>query len=349
MAFIADTQVFTDAGWKRIEDVSGKDRVLVRNFLGEAEFIQPFALKKRKYDGFVTQIGARNWHFSVTPHHPIVFDKNKLPTGNNFQVVRAENVKPRIDTRLYRKFRYIFSEEPKKEIIKIKDEFGIRYTTISQYDWYKLMGYVLMRGFIRKKPGSPMLHLFLDPNRIEEESRIIGDLLDRMGFSWHMQHSEKTSPKIVVSSKNLLCARLITRLGSDKRKEMYLTDKIIYNSTKELSQLLIDTIIDAAGGKDTLRTQLVTTNKAFIDSLMLLGTLSGYSIRYSITSTAGTPSNYGVAKKDSYILLISSLTDTYAPTYVRKEFYYGYVYEIDLFDGQIYVKEGSMPVWVNPK
>ncbi len=28
---------------------------------------------------------------------------------------------------------------------------------------------------------------------------------------------------------------------------------------------------------------------------------------------------------------------------------FGYVYKIDLFDGQVYVKTEGMPVWVNPK
>ena len=51
MAFPADTKVLTNRGWKKIEDVGGHDRVLTRNFLGDAQFTKPFAIKKKSYSG----------------------------------------------------------------------------------------------------------------------------------------------------------------------------------------------------------------------------------------------------------------------------------------------------------
>lgn len=322
MAFIEGTQIFTDSAWKNIEDISGRDRVLVKNFIGDAEFIQPFALKKKQYDGDVITSGAKDWSFTVTPDH--------TPTGDQFK----------------RNFHYMFSEEPKKEMIKIRDEFGTRTSTISDYDWYKLVGFVLTRGFVRTKPGKPMLYLFLEEDRIEEEIRILGDILDRIGVAWHVQYSDKTLPKIVVSSKNTLVNRLITRLGSKKRKEMFLPDKMIYNSTKELSKLLIDTIKDTSRGETD---QIVTTNKALIDSLTLLGTLSGYSVRYYLLSEAGKTTSRGTTKKDSYLLFIFPQVSQYSVIYRKKSIYSGYVYEIDIFDGQVYVKDGISPIWIAPK
>lgn len=327
--FVSTTQVFTDSGWKKISDISGHDRVLVRNFLGDAELIQPFALKKRKYGGEVVKIGAKDWSFTVTPDH-----KN-------------------IDsTKIVRKFRYIFSDDPKKEWITVRDDFGRRSVTISPHDWYKLVGFMLQRGFIRMKPGRPMLWFFLDEDRVEEESKILGDILDRLGVGWHVQYSEKTRPKVVVSSKNTLASRLMNRLGSNKRKKMFLPDRMIYSSTKELSKLLIDTIISTSIQPNTKRRsvyQLSTTNKALMDSLTLLGTLNGYSIRTVLKAPAGTPTNKGVTKIDSYFLQISDINEVYSQKKIEKKKYSGYVYGIDLFDGQVYVKEESMPVWVSPK
>ena len=40
MAFIEGTPIFTDSGFKNIEDIGGRDKVLVRNFLGDAEFMK---------------------------------------------------------------------------------------------------------------------------------------------------------------------------------------------------------------------------------------------------------------------------------------------------------------------
>jgi len=352
MSFIEGTPIFTDSGWKNIEDIAGRDKVLVRNFLGDAEFIQPFALKKKHYDGEIFKVGAKNWSFSVTPDHTVVYDRDKYAQGSHFCSLPVKELTLHKDNRIYRKFRYMFPEEPKKEMIKIRDEFGNRSVSVSDYDWYKLVGYILCRGFIRRKPGKPMIYIFLEPQRIEEETLIIGDILDRMGVGWHVQSSELTRPKIVVSSKNTLVNRLVTRLGSYKRKQMFLPDKIIYHSTKELSKLLIETIIDASirpGTERGIVYQLATTNTALIDSLTILGTLAGYSIRSTLITKAGTASMVGITKLDGYILQIANPTNTYAPRYIKKLKYSGQVYEIDLFDGQVYVKEGFAPIWIDPK
>lgn len=326
---MTDTQIFTNSGWKNIQDLSGNDKVLVKNFIGDAELIQPFAVKKKKYDGEVLKIGAKSWSFTVTPDHENLDDK-----------------------KIVRRFRYMFPDDPSKEIIKIFGDFGPKHSTISHEDWYKLVAYVLMRGFIKTGYGRPMLYLFLEEDRVEEEVRILGDILDRIGVYWHVQYSEKTRPKVVVSSKNTLAARLVTRLGSNKRKEMFLPDKMIYSSTKELAKLLIETIIAASIKPDTKRGvvfQISTTNMKLIDSLTLLGTLSGYSIRHVLKSRAGTPAPKGFTQKDAYILQISGTTAEYSFIYKKKSLYSGYVYGINLFDGQVYVKEGAMPVWVSPK
>lgn len=346
--FIAGTPIFTDSGWKNIEDISGRDKVLVRNFIGHAEFLQPFAVKKRQYDGEVVTIGAKDWSFTVTPEHPVTYDLDREKKGGDFRTVPASEMRTGQFFRIHRKFKYMFSEEPPKEMIKIRDDFGERSVTISDHDWYKLVAYVLCRGFIRKKPGKPMLMFFLDEEKIEEETRVLGDILDRIGVGWHVQYSEKTRPKLVCSSRNTLANRLRTRLGSSKRKEMYLPDKMVYHSSKELTNLLMQTIIELSVGKSK-RTQFVTTNKALIDSLTILGTLGGYSITHHLSGRAGTETVRGLIKRDSYIVFVFSPTDTYSPRFIKKSLYSGYVYGIDLFEGQVYAKEGLMPVWINPK
>lgn len=328
---VAGTKIFTDSGWKQVEEISGQDKVLVRNFIGDAEFIQPFAVKKRKYDGQVVKTGGQNWSFTVTPDHEVVYGKRG---------------------RLNRKFKYMFSDEPKKEYITIRDDFGERTVTISDYDWYKLVGYVLTRGFIRTGYGKPMLWLFLEEDRVEEEILILGDILDRIGLGWHVQYSEKTRPKLVVSSKNTLARRLITRLGSSTRKSMSLSAKMVYASSRELTQLLIETIISSSIKPDTKRGvnyQLSTTNLALIDSLCLFGELGGYGMRKKLKSKAGSPAPKGKTQKDSYILQISAPTALVSPKYQEISLYSGYIYGIDLFYGEIYVKEGQQAIWITPK
>lgn len=349
MGFAKGTPIFTNSGWKNIEEISGHDKVLVRNFLGDAEFIQPFALKKSQFSGEMIKIGAKDWSFTVTPDHRVVYDRSKRSDRQKMENVPAKDIKPGRRVKIYRKFKYMFAEDRKKEMITVRGDFGRQYVTVSDYDWYKLIGYVLMRGFIKKGYGRPMLYLFLDEKNLEAEISLLGDIFDRLNVGWHVQHSEKTRAKLVVSSRNTLSDRIITRLGSSKRKDMYLPDLMIYNSTRELSKLLIETIIEASGQKDAEKVQIVTTNKKLIDSLNLLGTLSGYSIRSMLKAKAGQQTPKGVTKKDSYTLYISKPVNVYSPTFIKEIPYDDSVFEIDLFEGQVYVKEGSMPLWVNPK
>lgn len=129
MGFIEGTKVFTNSGFKNIEDISGRDKVLVRNFIGDAEFIQPFALKKKSYSGEIIKIGGSNWSFSVTPNHIIqLSDDNYDPPRN--ELIPAKQVEVNKHHRIHRKFRYLLPDDAPKEIIKIRDEFGTRHTTI---------------------------------------------------------------------------------------------------------------------------------------------------------------------------------------------------------------------------
>lgn len=338
---VHDTQVFTDSGWKPIQDIVGRTRVLVKNFAGDADFVQPFALKKRQFSGDVYSLGAKDWFFTATGDHKIVYDldgKNKLRerTLEQFSVTHHN--------KLHRKFRYMYHEEPKKEMIKIRDEFGTRTVTISPQDWYKLVAWVLMRGFIKMGRGKPMLQFYLSKEFFSEEEAILADILERIGVQYHVQYPLDHSPMLVVSSKNTLARRVITRLGSSTRKQMFLPDKMIYNSSRQLTKVLIDTIIEIAGSN-----KISTTNTKLIDSLTLLGTLGGYSVGKNLSVKAGTVTNRGKFKNSSYVLRISNPIALYSPTFKEKSTYSGYIYGIDIFDGQIYVKNGVSPVWISPK
>lgn len=320
--FVAETEVFTDSGWKKISDIAHRDRVLTRNFIGDAEFIQPFALTKKKYSGDVITIGGKDFSFTVTPDHKDI-DAKKIE----------------------RKFRYMFSDDVKKEYIYIDDEFGKRTTTIEHLDWYKLVAYVLMRSFVNTSRKRPMLYLLLSIENYEHEIAELVDIFDRIGIHYHIQYPKDGGPRFVVSSRNSLVARLKYRLGSTTRREMFLPDKMIYNSTREHAQTLIETIIALCNGQ----TQISTTNTALIDSLVLFGTINGYSVRSVLKSKAGTPTLNGQTHRDNYIIQISGQTALYSVKKRKKSTYSGYVYGIDLFEGKVLVKEGKYPVWTAPK
>lgn len=344
--FIVGTKVFTDSGWKAIETIGGRDKVLIRNFIGDAEFIQPFAVKRRKHNGNILKIGGKHWSFSVTPDHTIVYDRDDTPIGANFTYIPAKSLKIHKNNRIYRKFKFLAPDEFKPEKISIYDEFGKRWVTISNTDWFTLVGYVLCRGKIEKLKTRHALRIALDTEK-PEELRLLTDILDRTGVVYSVYPDA-----IRVNGQNSLATRLANFLGSKKRKEMFLPDKMIYNSSRQLAETLIEAIINASISPNTKRRneyRLTTTNKKLIDSLILFGTLYGYGMSFITTIPEGTETAYTTVKNDVYALIISNPTKTYSPSFINKEPYEGYTYGFNIFEGQVYVKEEKMPVWVNPK
>lgn len=354
MAFVAETEIFTDSGWKPIKDISGRDRVLVRNFIGDAEFIQPFALKKRQYNGEVIQLGGKNWSFSVTPDHIVVYDRDDMARGLHFKYEPAKDITVHNENRIYRKFRYMTPETYKRESVVIHTEFGKKYSYIANEDWFVLVAYLIERAqLVKSSRFKHTLQVFLDPERVEYEIDLLGGIFDRIGVEWTFIPYRTTGQALLrVKSNNTLASRVITRLGSSTRKEMFLPDKMIYNSSKELVDMFFEALIQASKRADTKVGKLYqyqTGNVALMKSLEKIGTLWGYGIAPYIVQRAGDKHYYGIASKNIYNVVIQGVTKTYSPRFKQSLQYQGAVYEIDLFDGQVYAREGSMPVWVNPK
>lgn len=353
MAFIEGTPIFTDSGWKPIEEIAGHDRVLVRNFIGEAEFIQPFAVKKKKYNGKITKLGGKYWNITTTPDHIIAYDRDDKVRGRNFLYKKAKDVVCNPDNRIYRKFKYITPNDYKKENIVIYNQFGKSWITISNQDWFVLCAFVLLRGYLEPAGRRRSLNIYLNREKRADELVLLADILGRIGVTWTLIESKTDDRWLVrISPHNTLASKLSKRLGSLKRKKMYIPDIMIYNSSKELTNVFIKTLIDLSKKPDTVvrdTYQFTNNNKRLIDTIALMGTLSGYSMTTKLQIPKGTDQGRGALSKDIYRLFITNLSDSYSPTKKSEEDYKGYVYEMYLFDGQIYVKESTAPIWVNPK
>lgn len=338
MAFITGTKVLTTNGWKNIEDIGGKDRLLIRNFLGDAQFSQPFAVKKKNYSGKIIAGGCKSYQFKVTPGHEIVY------TNKNDTILRttAEKVPTRRENSLKHRSRYSTDGYLKQQKIRNGD-FDHPVDTL---DWYMLVGYVLRKGLI--ETNRERLILSTDRKNPKKDMDLICPVLDRMGLVWNY-----TEPFIVVSRKSNVANKLALMLGSRARKKMYIPNKMIYNSTIEQGSALIETFIkasreDGSGVDGTV--QFSTTNIKFLKSLEILGLLSGYTVSSILAKPAGTKVPAGQTKKDSYAVYVRKSVNEVSIIWKKKEDYDGKVYEIDIFEDQLLIKgEGSLPIWMKPK
>lgn len=324
MAFASETKIFTDRGWKPIGSLSGRDRVLVRNFLGEAEFIQPFALKKREYNGPIVHFGSTRWSVHLTPDHKVVYENE---TRN------AEDVTVDKHKLLYRKFRYI-REDKTNEFINIANGDTTRQLSISDDDWYVLVAYVVTKGFI-SKDANPRLKFFVDMSNVLP----LIEILDKWGVSWSSVINDK-SVVVTVNRDNNLATKLRRFLGARARRDMRLPDKMVYGSSQALMKRFMGVVINlVAKPSKTRPNQLVftSTNGKLLETLKDMCMFCGYG--FSMTENHG---EYTVS-------IIPGSISPWSVRFIEKQTYSGYVYEIDLFDGLVYVTERNLPVWMSPK
>lgn len=339
MAFPADTKVLTKGGWKRIEDVSGRDKLLTRNFIGDAQFTQPFAIKKKHYTGEMISGGQKNYKFKVTPEHEVVYsDRYKKVIKST-----AKDVPASVEHRLKHRSRYSTERYMTTQVIKN----GGHVYSIDTLDWYKFVGYYLRRGSMDKK--RTRIILSLDKKNPQKDIDMICPVLDNMGLQYFITDRNL----LIISQKSNIAEKVARMLGARARKDMHVPDKMIHNATLEQGKALIDIFIRASRhdgtGIDTI-VQFSTSNKRLIDSLEILGLLCGYTVTYLLIKPAGTKVPRGVTKRDTYAVYVRESVTDVSIMRKKKSDYDGKVIEIDMFEDQLLIKEdGLLPVWMKPK
>lgn len=324
MGFTADTKIFTSRGWKYIRDISGRDRILVRNFLGDAEFIQPFALRKKHYDGEVVKFGGKYWATTVTPDHNVIFDN---------ETVKASDIKVDKNKRLHRRFRYL-REDRGVEKLHIKNGDSTRQVTLSDETWYTLVAYTITKGYI-SKDRNPRLKFMLNVDNFAQ----IVVILDNLGITYSAG-DVKGSLVITVNRDNNLARKLKVFLSARARRDMVLPDKMVYGSSQALIKHFLDTVTYLIAKPSVTRPNQLTftfQNPKLLETIKMMCMFCGYG--FAMTPVNGTYSCY----------IIKSGISSWSVRFIEKYTYTGYTYEIDLFDGLVYVTERSLPVWMSPK
>jgi hypothetical protein len=337
--FVADTRIFTLKGWKNISELSGKDKVLVKNFIGDAEFIQPFALRKREFKGELIKFGGARWGVTVTPEHKVVFDHARHDAS--MDTICAGDLTPDPNRYLGRDFRYL-QEDKTHESLILKNGNSTRTATVSDKDWYTILAFVMCRGMLSKHKN-PVLNIFADA----EEARPFTDILEKYGITWWQGTTSNGIPMLAVHQESNLSRKVKRTLGARARRDMRLPDRILYGSSRSLMRHFINTVTTLEAKPDSRQPEqlrMATGNAKFAKSLELFCLLCGYGF----VSNLGNASAYS-DKPAHVIRILPSKSDCWSVRSVGKVHYSGFVYEIDLFDGLVYVTEKNLPVWMSPK
>lgn len=355
MGFIAGTQVFTDTGFKPIEEVSGRDKVLVRNFIGYAEFIQPFYVKKKRYTGEIVNLSSRNFLLSVTPEHKILYDSNGSGELVKYKADRADEIIIDSNNRIQRHFKYRVYDPITKEMIRVGRKGKRKQMFIDAEDWYQLVAFTLVYAQIDKLPSgkygtSYAMRFNLRGEELERDMAAICALLDKYSIGWSIYNNRS----VIVSYKNNLANKLRLYLGSKSRKEMYLPHSMIFNSTRKATKLFLDTYTRGRIEDKTKRQSNTAESKKLMESISVLAVLGGYNFYSVLNHKAGTLFHGRPIENDTYYMFINKGNKTEGITGISKEEIDGHVYSIGLLEGQVFVKSGrkesrNMAVWVNPE
>lgn len=327
MSLLENTKVFTDSGWKNIQDVSGHDRLLVRNFLGNAEFVQPYAIKKKQYDGNIISLLNKYFSMSFTPNHIITYISNNKEYSSS-----VEEASKLYKIRFYRKFGYSSSDTRYESLNRKKSN---RREKIKQEDWHVIILYTILRGYI-SKDKSPMLKYVLYR---DDQVNILTNILKKYGITWGITYNHFGAKVVTVNRDTGLATKLKTYLGGRARRDMKIPISMVFKSNKTLSLLMINTLKTLVGRSNKNVHTFKTVHKNLVDSLELIGIFGGFTVRHFHT----------VGVMDSYIVTIAPVAKLCSPSSLKESNYSGYVYEFDLFDGLIFVKKEGDPIWVNPK
>lgn len=343
MAFLEGTPIFTDSGWKPVEKISGRDKVLVRNFLGFAEFTQPLAIKKKNHKGPVYTVGGKNWSVSATQGHKMFIREDNFGE-ETYKTTPIEGAKPEKNNRIIRKFKYT-PVDYSKEILYTFIDGKKKSFTVSHEDWAVILAYTLTRGAFIPVSKKRALRISLREHAKAHDISILSEIFDKYGIKWYLYEDY-----IRLSTRTNLSARLMTRLGGYLRKDLSLPSNFVYGASSSVVELFIDTYIKCTFTSNRKRTdQFMKTSPdvGIMNSIITLATLNGYGA--SKTPRKETHMNGVPLKRLSYTFLITTGHETYSITQTDESQYSGSTYEIDLLDGQVYTKEGKMPIWMNPR
>lgn len=344
MAFHKDTQIMTDTGWKLIKDIKGFDKVLVRNFLGEAHLMQPFAIELIKFRGRIHCLGNSYWNIKLSPRQEVF---GFIDGEEHYKQVRNVPIAETGKTFVFnRTATYVPEEEYKADMFTVFGKGFKKTKKMPPEDWYVLAAFILQRAMIYKtamsKFGRGDIQISLNRKKEPEAFLILQGILNRAGI----QFKEKGDRTIVISKRNTLFSLIKRRLGSWKREEMSIPLDMTYKGSKELVQSFIDTL-RLLSKRDTKRfnNNIIAGYDKMISSLEIMCYVHG--IKAARSSTIKSTSLDGEPKETLRFGQYGQLASVIFHTDDKNDSHN--VYAVDILEGQVLARNEGYGIWVTPR
>ena len=300
-----DTEILTDKGWRRIDEVKEDEQALTYNVKKKILEYKPI-LHIYKFDSKprrMIRIEHKYVDLLVTPNHFILYSPQGAPHKEVFTF--ADNLNEHFAIRVSAEW----EQEDNKEFSD---------------DFLRLIGWIIAAGHFDKECGAIFIYQSSDSPFLEE----IRSILHRLGIDFR-EYLTETRGFNDKKSKEIVF-RIPARFGNFIRKiinKKEIPREILNTISPRQADLLIDAIVKGDGTRYRSYSRIYTMNPKLADQLMELAIKAGryvavhdYRGKYEKGSIHVVISNTKRSKNKHYIM---------KSRHVREEEYYGRVWCVE--------------------
>jgi PHP family Zn ribbon phosphoesterase len=359
-----ETEVLTDNGWKKINNVRYSDKICTLNpKTNEIEFRNPIKIHNYHYKGKMYRLKTKRVDLFVTPNHRLFCSACDSREQPKFILREAEFLfnKPK----RFKKDGIWIGREIKYFVLpSVKIKRGSRYYSghriikgkkIPIKPWLKFFGFWMAEGWTSGgKDGDYSVCLRNKDNALLFEMKNILE-----GFGYNVYWDKKTNNTIRVRDYQLF--HYLKQFGKCSDKFI---PKEIKSLSKDLLEIFFEYYIKGDGhacGRNKKGLSATTTSARLRDDLQEIALKIGLSAYYKLDRKKGTPPHSPAYKnkkiykqrKDAWtIYFIRKNIHTVTPSTIKKYKYTeswvdfeGPVFCVTVQNHVIYIRRNGIPVW----
>lgn len=329
-----DTEVLTQEGWKRFQDITPHDKIATLNQNGFLEYQQPTELIKEQYQGELIQFQNSKIDLLVTPNHSMYVkrrDQDGYELRPAYDAIRWDRAEMKKDAR------WNGAEIGYFHLPAVSNSKFGNQEKIKMDDWLEFFGYYITEGCVHQRHRIRTVEetqyqtidynilIAQDPAKLQEREKI-RKCLERLPFKFF----ESDDHQFRIVNKQL--ALYLAQFGKSHQK--YLPTQL-KNASKRQLKILFDAMMLGDGSKQG--------NAYYTNSPRLAGDFQEILLKLGMAGSTSAKDK----RKPRHVYQIHILTnikkDFLSPKYPKRSVqkYDGYVYCVSVPNRIIYVRRNG--------
>ena len=293
-----DTEVLSDRGWLKFDDVSYGDHLATVNpATGFLEYQKPFDLHSFHYRGEMFACRERKVRFCVTPNHelwvaPVRPWRQSVRHQASGEPLAFEKICAKDLSRSHYAIQMAVKDPNREDQASYRLPWG---ETMDMDVWLRFLGYVISEGHILKRQRDVPVGIVLTQKQGTSVEAKISSCMSSLPWVFHKSTASYVTWKSV-HTKWRSCNRRLAQhvreiVGSEEGAlswQKRLPD-FVWGLSWRQKQLFLDALLDGDGSRYPTCAYYATSSPRLADDVHRLGVLLGYNATLSLTKkhTAG--------------------------------------------------------------